>query len=467
MRNQLRQTLLILFALTVCTGHLYAENWPLWRGPHGNGISDETNVVLRWNEPTTKPAAMPAKESKDPPAPKPTAPTEPLNILWKTPLPDYGRSTPALWNDAIFLTSHIDDKDMVVLKINKTTGQIEWTRKLGTATVPRKKMGGKHKNERRNTSFHTSENYASPSPVTDGQTVVTHFGNGLLVALDFDGNELWRHNLQDEYGPFSVWWGRANSPIIYQDLVITPVMQDPCRDLAGEPSPGYVVAHELKTGEVRWRVTRSSSANFEAGDSYTTPLLHKVDGRTEMILMGSEMLNAYDPATGQELWRLTGITGIRPVTGPVAVGRTIFATHGKKGPFFAFQPKGDGVQSADGFLWKHKKSTPDSPCPIAADGVVYWVNDSGIAFALDAKTGEVLWKERLAGAPFRASPVLVDGRLYFPGTRGITTVVRAGREFEKLAENHLDDELYASPVVDSGRIYLRGRKSLYCLGKDK
>ncbi len=468
--------LLVTLGWQASSDALLAENWPGWRGPSGNGISAEKNVPLTWNE---TPKADPAKEAKsenEAAAETPTdqeekkldkkkTPEADLGIVWKTPIPEWGRSTPVVWDDAIFLTTHVDEDRLVLVKIDKRSGRIEWTRTAGHGQTPRKKMGIKKGDERRHQAFHTMQNLASPSPVTDGRLVVVHFGNGDTAAYDYDGKQLWHRNFQKDYGDYTIWWGHANSPVLYGDLVISIVTNDMCHDLPGEPSPCYVVAHDKRTGREVWRTMRATEANDEGGDGYTTPLLHEVDGHTELIVMGSECLDAYDPATGRRLWYLPGIIGIRPVTGPVAAGRTVFATHGKKGPFIAVRPEGEGKQSEDRILWSSKKGTPDTPCPIVADGVVYWVNDNGIAHALDAQTGAILWKKRLAGGPFRASPVWADGRLYFTGTRGTTTVVRAGREFEKLAENHLDDELYASPVLDDGRIYLRGRKAIYCLGE--
>jgi outer membrane protein assembly factor BamB len=242
-------------------------------------------------------------------------------------------------------------------------------------------------------------------------------------------------------------------------------MNDACRDLPGEPSESYVVAHDARTGREVWKTSRVSEAEAEFADGYTTPLLWNPDGRQEVIIMGGEILDAYDPATGERLWYLPRVVGNRPVTGPVTWGDRVYATQGKRGPFFAFRPKRQGEESHDSILWKHERGTPDSPCPVVTEGMVFWVNDDGIAYCLDALTGEEYWRTRLEKGPYRASPIVADGNVYFTGTRGLTTVIRADQELHVVAENMLDDELYASPIVSDGKLYLRGRKNLYCIGR--
>ena len=430
------------FLLLACLLPLTASadnNWPQWRGPSGDGICSESNIPTKWSE------------------------TE--NIVWKTPIPEFGRSTPIIWNNAIFLTAHADDKDLLLLKLDKQTGNIEWSRKIGEAQTPRMEMRKKIGEERRHQKFHSTQNLASPSPVTNGEVVVVHFGNGDTAAYDFDGNSLWKRNFQQDYGPYTIWWGHANSPILVDGMLISACMNDACRDLPGTPSESYVVAHDAKTGREIWKTSRVSEAEGEFADGYTTPVLWNVGGRKEVLVMGGEILDAYDPATGKRLWYLPQVLGNRPVTGPVATGDCIFATHGKRGPFFAFRPKRAGEESHDSILWKHKKGTPDSPWPVVTEGMVFWVNDNGIVYCLDAQTGEEHWKKRLDKGPYRASPMVADGRVFFLSTKGLATVVQVAKECEVVAENTLDDELYASPVVSDGRLYLRGKKHLYCIGR--
>ena len=421
-------------------------NWPRWRGPHGDGTSRATGLPVKWNE-----AVEGGNGEK--------------NIVWKCALPEWGRSTPAIWGDAIFLTSHVDDKNLVLLKIDKLSGKIQWTRRVGTGSCGRMTLRGKRGDERRKMMFHATQNMASPSPVTDGEVVVVHFGNGELATYNFNGRRLWHRNLQRDYGNFSIWWGRANSPAMFGDLVISIVLQDECRDLPGGRSPSYVVAHNKRTGEVVWRTMRPSRAEGEFADSYTTPIFWENDGHAEMIVMGGEILDAYDPLSGRRRWHLPKLLGNRPVSGPITLGDTIIVARGKSGPLVAFKPNGMGQRSHDEIVWQYDRGTPDSPWPVAVGGLLFVVTDSGIAKCLDAKTGELKWEKRLGGGPYRASPLAADGRIYYLGTKGLATVVAASDKFKLLAKNHLDDETFASPIVSDGKIYVRGRKWLYCLGE--
>jgi hypothetical protein len=306
---------------------------------------------------------------------------------------------------------------------------------------------------------------ASPSPVTDGQVVIAHFGNGDLAAYDFSGNRLWRRNLQEDFGEFSIWWGRANSPALFGDLVISIVLQDACQDLPGDVSPSYIVAHDKRTGKPVWRTMRPTQAKGEHGDSYTTPIFREHAGRTEMIVMGGEILDAYDPATGERLWHLPALLGNRPVSGPVAVGEMIIATRGMKGPIVAFRPAGDGLRSHDEIVWQRKRRTPDSPWPVVWNNLLFVVTDNGIAQCLDVATGELKWEKRLGGGPYRASPLAADGRVYFLGCRGQATVVEASEKLKVLSKNQFNDKTFATPIASGNRIYVRGRKWLYCLGE--
>ena len=131
----------------------------------------------------------------------------------------------------------------------------------------------------------------------------------------------------------------------------------------------------------------------------------------------------------------------------------------------ALKPAGLGQRSHDEIVWQHEQGTPDSACPTVWGNLLFLLTDGGIAKCLDVRTGELRWKERLGGGPYRASPVAADGRVYFLNTKGMTTVVAASENFQRLAKNPLDDETLASPVVSDGKLYLRGRKWLHCVGK--
>ena len=260
--------------------------------------------------------------------------------------------------------------------------------------------------------------------MTDGQRVVVHFGNGDLAAYDFDGNRLWHRNLQKDYGDYTIWWGHANSPVLYDDLVISICIQDSCADLPGEPSPSYVVAHDLRTGRERWKTMRMTAATHESCDSYTTPIFRNGDAGRELVVFGGQVLDAYDPASGKRLWWLPDLIGNRTITGPVAGQGMIFATQGMSKPLLAVRPGGEGKRTRTDVVWQLGQGTPDSSTPAVWGESLFLVTNDGVARCLNAATGKVQWKERLKGQ-YRASPLAADGRIYFLNTHGLTTVVAA------------------------------------------
>ncbi len=408
------------------------DNWPQWRGPRGDGVSAEKHLPLQWSE----------KEK----------------ILWTCRLPGEGDSTPAVWCDAIFLTSQ-EGEDLLALRIDRSSGRIVWSRKVGTGVANRQTPDGE---KRRHQKFHKLHNLASPSPVTDGEVVVFHFGNGDLAAYNFDGKQLWRRNLQKEEGTYSIWWGHANSPVLFQDVVISVCMQDSLADLGDSLAPSYLIAHDKRTGAVKWKTPRQTQATAEQCDSYTTPLLHKLGDRWELVVMGGNQLDAYDAATGKQLWALPGIVGGRTITGPTAANGLVYATQGMRGPLLAVRPPKRKDDKPE-IVWQQTKGTSDSPSPVAWDNLLFWVSDNGIVHCCDARTGERKWEERLPG-DYKASPLAADGRIYFLNRAGLCTVVAAAPQFHKLAVNEIKGDTIASPAVSDGRIFLRARSALYGIG---
>jgi outer membrane protein assembly factor BamB len=417
---------------------LSAEEWPQWRGPRGDGVSRSRGVPAVWSEQR--------------------------EIAWKSPLPEWGASTPIVWEDSVFATTHTEDGRLLLLHIGARSGTILWTQQVGTDTAPRGEV------ERGRQRFHTLHNLASPSPVTNGELVVAHFGNGDLAAYDFSGQQRWKRNLQADHGPYTIWYGHANSPVLYDDLVLSVCLQDAVVDRPDKPVESYVVAHELATGRQRWKTVRITGAPAEEADAYTTPLLVNVDGQPQLLVMGGNQLDAYDPRTGRQLWFLSGLVGGRTVTSPTVSDATIFATRGKRGPLFALPlspapaPSTSVERARREILWTDSQGTPDSCSPVAHALLLFTITDDGIGRCYDTKTGKLKWKQRLAGE-YKASPIVVEGRVLFLNTAGLCTIVSASSRFDKLAENQLDDQMLASPVVALEHIYLRGRRGLYCIGR--
>jgi outer membrane protein assembly factor BamB len=412
------------------------QNWANWRGPRQDGSSGLQDLPTAW--------------SRD------------AGIAWTCELPEWGNSTPIVWEDAVFVTSHVEDRDLCLLRIDRDSGQVVWTRTVGSAAAPRVNPGLSRDESRRHTKFHNTQNLASPSCVTDGQVVIAHFGNGDLAAYDFDGRQLWKRNLQDDHGPYTIWWGHANSPVLFDDLVISICMQDSCRDLPGDESPSYLVAHHRRTGEQVWFVPRPTQAEAESCDAYTTPIFRRRAATTEMIVWGGQVLDAYEPSSGKRLWWMTGLGGNRVIPSPILSDEMVYVTQGMREPMLAVRCDAEGARSERDILWTFDSNTSDSPSPVISDDLLFYTSNNGIASCLDRRSGELVWRERLPGQ-YRASPLLAGGHVYFLNTDGLTTVVQAAREFHPVAENALNTETFASPSAAAGRLYIRGRDRLFCI----
>jgi outer membrane protein assembly factor BamB len=402
--------------------------WPQWRGPNGDSVAPGPALPTRWSK------------------------TE--NIRWKSPLPGWGNSTPAIWRDAIFVTTQVDDDRLLLLRVDRTTGKIAWQREVGRGTPRRQGLVG-------NGRFHDEQNMASPSPVTDGRHVWVHFGNGDLACYNFAGEKVWAFNMAQRYGAYTIWWGHANSPLLVGDLLVSVCIQDP-----KDGGKSYVVAHDQETGKERWLVKRETGATLEPADSYTTPILYRHDGRTELIVFGGNVLDAYDPATGKKLWYCNVFQGNRVISGPTLAGDTVYAVEGMRGPLFAVKAGGKGDVTATHVRWKFAGTTPDAPSPAVANGLVFLATNPGVALCLDAATGKQLWKERL-GEGFRASPLVSAGKIYFFSKEGKATIIEASREFRVVGQADLDEEVVASPAVAAGDLFIRTRENLYRIGGGK
>lgn len=422
----------VAFVFQSFSGLCSADDWPQWRGPEGTGVSREKGVPIVWHESRA--------------------------IVWKCPLPEWGTSTPAILGQTIFVTTHTADDKLFLLRVDKKTGTVVWTQQVGGGTEPRE--GPKRHAQK----FHKFYSPASPSPVTDGKVVVAHFGNGDLAAYDFEGRTLWKRNLQDEYGAYTSWYGHANSPVIASDVVISVCMQDSLADLRDKPVESYLIAHDLVSGTLRWKVARTTRADAEQCDAYTTPLLCQLGGKTQLVVMGGNQLDAYDPLSGRQLWFLPGLVGARTVTGPTVAQGLIYVTRGLRGPLIAVKPQPAGELTHRDIAWSYSEGTPDSCCPVVWNDLLFTVTDDGIARCFDAASGHLKWKERLRGQ-YKASPLAADGRIFFLNTDGLCTVVSASPRFDKLVENQLDDQTLASPAVSDGKLFIRGRKALYCIGR--
>jgi outer membrane protein assembly factor BamB len=409
------------------------RSWPHWRGPSGQGYSEDQRVPLTWSE------------------------TD--NLLWKTELPGKGNSTPIIWEDRIFLTaSSRDGKERSVLCVRAEDGKILWNNLAATDARPEK--------------THSWNGYASPSCTTDGHYVYAFFGTPGLFCYDFDGKLIWKHS----FGIFTsnAPWGIGASPFLFEDLVIQNCDNDgpaalPAGQPAAEAAPMALLALDKATGKVRWQTPRNQ------GRGYSTPVLRRTSaGQTELLLNGPYGVWAYNPRTGEEIWHCERHKGEESALFgeplPVYNQDKLFAASGRPGPLQALRLGGNGDVTKSHLVWEaSRKGSRDVASPILSNDGLYIADRFGTLAEYDSQSGKVRFKERLGTKPFLASPVAVRGKLLFTMEDGMTYVIEPGHQLKIVSRNRLNDgtEFRASPAIVDGRLFLRSQAHLYCIGEKK
>jgi len=399
---------------------LSAEQWPQWRGPMLNGVSGEKNLPVSWS--TTE------------------------NVTWKLAMPERSGSTPIVWGDHVFLSVG-EGASLALWAVDRTSGALRWKRALGSGN--RRMM---------------KQQMSSPSPVTDGRTVWVMTGTGVLKAYDFAGKELWGRDIQADYGRFGLQWGYASSPLLFEDSLYVQVLHGMHTD-----DPSYLLRIDKATGKTVWRVLRMTRARFESPDAYTTPALLRNGSAAEIVITGGDVVTGHDPATGQELWRADGLNpnndgSYRIVASPVVYGDLLFAPSRER-PLLALKPGGRGDVTRSHVLWSFNNG-PDVPTPVTDGTYLYSINDRGILYCLDARTGKLVYgPQRLRNSTYSGSAVLADGKIYITDEDGVTSVFRSGPKFELVSENDLQDYTLSSPAVSDGQIFVRTASFMYAIGK--
>ena len=385
--------------------------------------------------------------------------SETENIRWKAEIPGRGSGSPVVWEDRVFLMTAIPQgvdigasheprggltpkgvHRFVVMALARSDGSVIWERTV--------------REEEPHEAAHTDNGtWASSSVVTDGEHVFAYFESRGLYAFDLDGNLEWELDLGDK--AMRNQFGEGSTPALYGDRLV--IVWD---HLGGQ---SFVVTLDKNTGEEIWRVERDEI------DTWATPLVVEVDGRTQVIVPGRDRLESYDLADGSVVWESDGLT-MNPIPSPVYSDGVMIAMSGFQGndlkAIRLAGAQGD-ITGTDSILWEHDRDTPYVPSPLLYDGVVYFLKtNSGILSAMDMATGQpVIDLQRLQGVPnVFASPVGADGRIYFPGRDGATLVISQGAPYEVLATNVLDDGFDASPALVDGEIYMRGYRYLYSIG---
>jgi outer membrane protein assembly factor BamB len=421
--SSLRTTIRVFTATVLCAAaavSLEAQNWPQWRGPTLNGVSTATNLPVRWSKAQ--------------------------NIAWSLAMPAWSGSTPIVWGDHIFLNV-AEGSNLFLWSVDRAGGGVRWKQRLSGGNTKMRK-----------------QNMSSPSPVTDGQSVWAMSGTGVLKAFDFAGKEIWMRDIQKDYGRFGIQWGYGSSPLLFEDSLYVQVLHGMTTD-----DPSYVMRISKATGRTIWRVERPTRARLESPDAYTTPAVVRHGTLTEIVVTGGDVATGHDPSTGRELWRADGLNpnndgNYRIVASPVVHGDMIIAPSRER-PMLALKAGGRGDVTGSHVLWTFT-SGPDVPTPVTDGRYVYSVNDRGIMWCLDARTGRQIYgPQRLRPATYSGSPILADGKIYVTNEDGVTSVVQAGPTFKVLAENDLSEYTLSSPAVSDGQIFIRTESFLYAIGQ--
>src|SRR5262245_13419561 len=402
-----------------------SENWPQFRGPDGNGHSDARGLPLSWSE----------KQ----------------NIIWKTPIHDRGWSSPVIFSNQVWLTTATQDgRKLHAICLDRDKGNIISDMKLFDVPNPQ--------------YAHPFNTYASPTPVIEPGRVYITFGSPGTACIDTKSFKVLWERRDIECNHFR---GAGSSPIIFQNLLIM--------HFDGSDHQ-FVIALDKLTGKTVWQTKRSidfqdlepngkPAADGDFRKAFATPQVALINGKYELISLGAKAAYAYDPMSGKEIWRVEErgqhSASTRPVIG---LGMIFFPTGFSTGQLFAVRTGGKGLITNTHIVWKINRAVSNKPSILLIDDLIYMISDAGIASCVEAKTGKIIWQQRIGGE-FSASPVYADGKVWFFSEEGKTTVIQPGRTFELLAENRLDDGFLASPGIAGKAFYLRTRTHLYRIEK--
>jgi outer membrane protein assembly factor BamB len=406
----------VLIVSLLLAGEARAVDWPEFQGGLAQGIAPAgTELPLEWS--TKK------------------------NVAWKQPIPGEGWSSPILWKGRLYLTAAVAkgndikaDRDLHALCIDESTGRILWNRQVfaqkGSA-APR---------------IHKKNSHASPTPVVaPDEKLYVHFGHQGTACLDLSGRILWT-NRSLTYPPVH---GNGCSPMVVGDKLFFSC------DGAKKP---FVIALNRHTGKVAWRKDRNADAKKKF--AFCTALLIEVDGRQQIISPGGDVVVAYDPASGDEIWRVR-YDGYSVVPRPVYGHGLVFFSSGFDRPtFYAVKPTGRGDVTDTHIAWSITKGAPHTPSPLLVGNELYLFSDGGIGSCLDARTGEAHWRERVCGS-CSASPFFAAGRIHIIDETGKGVVIEAAKTYRKLAENNINERTLASCAVGENAFYLRSANHLY------
>jgi len=441
--------------------------WPQFRGPESNPVGKHPKLAERWSK------------------------TE--NVEWSQPIPGRGWSSPIVTGGRVYVTSvttdgkskppqigteysneyvaemqkqglpmaeiikRVTERDIelpneVTLHyflycLNLKSGKVEWQKEFHTGRPP----GGRHR----------KNSFVSESPVTDGKFVYVYVANLGLWAFDVRGKQVWSTPV--EANPIYLDFGTGSSPALVDNLLVI---------VSDNEKQQYIAAFNKQTGKQVWRTNRDlgGKGQPQQRSSWATPFVWRHPQRTEIVAVGPTEVVSYD-LTGKELWRMSGMSAA-PIPTPFAYDGLLYIDGGRGRALFALRPGATGdislkndQTSNDYVVWSQPRGGTYLPSPVAYEGAVYSLTETGILTRFDAKTGKQTYKTRIdpAASAFTTSPWAYNGKLFCLSEEGQTFVISTGDEFKLLHVNELDEMAQASPALVGERLLIRTEQRLYSI----
>jgi outer membrane protein assembly factor BamB len=397
------------------------SDWPAFRGPTGNGVTEGKQPPIEWSATN--------------------------RLRWKFPLPGPGNSSPIVSRGHVFVTcAEQEGRKRNLYCLDRRTGALRWVRTVGyTNSEP----------------THRTNPYCASTPVADGTNVVVWHGSAGVFCYNFEGHQLW----VTELGPMRHEWGYASSPILHDGKVILNF---------GPGARTFLVALDLSSGRPRWKHEEPGGLDTTEKrmvGSWSTPIVVRVGGREEIVCSMPTRVIACAPETGSLVWSCDGLSDDKAdlvyASPLVAGGIGVAFTGWINGPTVGFKLDGTGNVTTSNRLWRMPQ-TQRIGSGVAVGGHIYMVNAGpGTVQCMEALTGNILWTERLEGGESWGSLVQAGDRFYVTSRRGITTVFRANpTKLEVLAMNDLGESSHATPAISDGEIFLRTDRHVYCIGEN-
>jgi outer membrane protein assembly factor BamB len=425
-----------------------SENWPTFRGVNGSGLTRDQDLPLKWDV------------------------EKGTNIKWIYKTPGLGLSSPIIWKDRVFITTAVhekedeplrvglygdvasvkDDKEHVwkLICLDRESGKVIWIKEAYKG-IPKVKR-------------HTKSSHANSTAATDGKRVVVMFGSEGLYGYDFDGKLLWKKDLGILDSGFYVMpeaqWEFASSPVIHEGKVILQ---------CDVQKNSFLMSIDISNGETLWKTDRDEVP------TWSTPAIFVGNEKTQIIVNGYKHIGSYDLNTGKPIWWLKG-GGDIPIPTPVIASNHVFIVnaHGRMRPIYAINLQAEGdislkdKEESNKFItWFNRRKGAYIPTPLIYGDYLYICRINGILACFDIKTGEEIYKERIARqhSAYSASPVAADGKIYFTDEYGDIHIIKAGKDYKLLSSNKLGEVCLATPAISGNTLFVRTTSHLYAIGK--